>query len=90
MEGRWGPWVKTSKELGLIGPKSQNDKKAYNKYIKAGFQKLPIFWNYDRQQTQKNFNPKFFFQNFFCLVSFECSNIQATTTIKIHVVSIVM
>ena len=39
MEGRWGPWVKTSKELGLIGPKSQNDKKAYNKYIKAGFQK---------------------------------------------------
>ena len=42
MEGRWGPWVKTSKELGLVGPKSQNDKKAYNKYIKAGFQKLNI------------------------------------------------
>ena len=70
MEGRWGPWVKTSKELGLIGPKSQNDKKAYNKYIKAGLQKLPIFWNYDRQQTQKNFNPKFFFSEFFLFSQF--------------------
>ena len=50
MEGRWGPWVKTSKELGLIGPKSQNDKKAYNKYIKAGFQELLILGNYARLQ----------------------------------------
>ena len=36
----WGPWVKTSKELGLSGAQNKKDKKDYNEFIKEYMNKL--------------------------------------------------
>ena len=32
--GKWGPWIKTARQLGLVGPKSKFDRKKYHEFMK--------------------------------------------------------